>query len=74
MVKYLRKRFVALSPKAKQVIIGAGLAYDPIPAPRYKTFECSDAAAINSDWTAVAGDMWQAIGRAERYKKQRVGK
>lgn len=72
-VMTIYRRLAGLSPETRQVIIGAGLAFDPLPEGRYATFERSDARALAQDWAAVAGDLWWAIGRARQEHRRELG-
>lgn len=74
MMRALIRRWVDASPEVRQIIIGAGLAFDPLPECRYPNLERSDASAMMEDWRAVAGDLWWAIGRAEQERQRRVGR
>lgn len=60
------QRLMHLSPEMRQVIIGAGLAFDPLPEAHYTTSERSDFRALEEDWTAVTDDLWGAIERTRQ--------
>ena len=51
------KRFRSINPEFRQIIIGAGLAFDPYPVRRYSTFIESEREALWDDWSNIAQDM-----------------
>ena len=52
------------SERARGYIHGAGLAFDPEPNHRWKTFEKSDHWALLSDWLAIGEDLRCTLERA----------
>ncbi len=57
-------------PRYRQILHGAGLALDPCPFPRYRTFERSDEGALWADWSAVGEDMMRAFAVARHERKR----
>ena len=51
-------------------LVGASLAFDPLPVRRRRTFILSDDEAMRADWEKVAGDMKAAIAQARAGRRQ----
>ena len=60
------KRFRSINPEFRQVIIGAGLAFDPLPVRRNSTFIESEREALRDDWSNIARDMGVAFEQGRR--------
>lgn len=73
--RFLYEKLKALSPETRDIIAGAGLAFDPLPESRYQTAVRSDIQAMRADWDAVGADLWWAVERAETEcgRRQRDG-
>ena len=52
------RRLTGLPAEARQMIMGAGLAFDPLPERRFVTFERNDGKALARDWESLSADMW----------------
>ena len=45
-----------MNKRLRQILYGIGLAFDPCPVRRYKTFLRSDEEAMRADWAAIGFD------------------
>lgn len=67
----IHRRLARLRPETRHVIIGAGLAFDPLPERLYSTFERSDARALAQNWAVAADSLWWAVRQArQKYKEE----
>lgn len=69
-VRVIYRRLGSLSPETRQILLGAGLAFDPMPEHRYHTFERSDVAALKGDWRVVGEVMWGALDQAAKERAE----
>ena len=67
-----RKLFRSIDPKFRQILIGAGLAFDPLPTRRYSTFIESEQEALWDDWSIIAQDLAVTFEQGRRSRSTKT--